>query len=128
GPAPGRPEARGTRGAPASVGRGRAAGAQVTTRVRAEEEGFTCFRSMYARAGPERHDGWGRRETDLPPAVASAPHPGARRHGLGERFTRASPGTRVRGGHATCASAVRDVPRRSLGCPDLPCLVTGKAL
>src|SRR6266550_4128746 len=54
----------GTRVAAAIMPRARATGAHVTMPVRAEEEGFTSFRSMCARAGPELHDGLERRETD----------------------------------------------------------------
>src|SRR5260370_24358675 len=118
----------GTSVAAAIMPRARATGPQVTMPVRAEEEAFTCVRSIYARAGPELRGGLERREPDLPPAVASAQHPGAQRHGLGERSASGLAGTRARIGHATCASHGRDVPRRSLGCPDLPCVVTRKAL
>src|SRR5258708_21863243 len=118
----------GTSVAAAIMPRARATGPQVTMPVRAEEEAFTCFRSIYARAGPELRGGLERREPDLPAAVASAQQPGAQRHRLGEQAASGLAGTRARIGHATCASHARDVPRSSLGCPAFPRLVTRKPL
>src|SRR5439155_23835414 len=52
----------GTSVAAATKPRARATGAQVTTPVRAEDEGSTCLGSMYERAGPRLRDELSRRD------------------------------------------------------------------
>src|SRR5438067_13391722 len=52
----------GTSVAAATKPRARATGAQVTTPVRAEDEGSTCLGSTYARAGPGLRDELSRRD------------------------------------------------------------------